>query len=89
VPRRKTIPWRALDAEALVLDVRSGMLYPLNSVAARIWHLCDGARDEEEIVRAIAAEFDAEEPVIRADVARFLDELAAAGLVTIDTRRGG
>jgi|KBSSwiStaDraftv2_1062776.scaffolds.fasta_scaffold686132_2 hypothetical protein len=84
-PRRRHVPWRTLDTEALVVDVSGGTLYPLNSVAARIWELCDGARSVEDIVHALAHEFDAEDAVIRRDAERFIDELTAARLVEIAT----
>ena len=84
-PRRRQVPWRTLDTEALVVDVSGGTLYPLNSVAARIWELCDGARSVEDIVHALAHEFDAEDAVIRRDAERFIDELTAARLVEIAT----
>ena len=84
-PRRRRVPWRTLDTEALVVDVSGGTLYPLNSVAARIWELCDGARSFEDIVHALAREFDAEDAVIRRDAERFIDELTAARLVEIAT----
>jgi len=84
-PRRRQVPWRTLDTEALVVDVSGGTLYPLNSVAARIWELCDGARSFEDIVHALAHEFDAEDAVIRRDAERFIDELTAARLVEIAT----
>jgi hypothetical protein len=84
-PRRRTVPWRTLDTEALVVVVRGGTLYPLNSVAARIWELCDGARSVDEIVRALASEFDADESVIRREAERFIEELTAARLVDIGT----
>ena len=88
-PRRRQVPWRTLDTEALVVDVSGGTLYPLNSVAARIWELCDGARSLDDIVRAVASEFDAEEDVIRRDTERFIDDLTAARLVEITTARSG
>ena len=58
-PCRKHVPWRALDTEALVVDVKAGLLYPLNSVGARIWEMSDGQRTVDEIVRTITDEFDA------------------------------
>ena len=79
-PRRRMVPWRTLDTEALVVDVGGGKLYPLNSVAARIWELCDGARSTAEIVRVLAEEFDADEHLIRRAAERFVAALAAAGL---------
>lgn len=85
-PCRKPVPWRALDTEALVVDVKTGVLYPLNSVAARIWQLCDGERTLEDILATLAAEFDAEEATIRADAQRFIDELANARLISLVER---
>lgn len=85
-PCRRQVPWRVLDTEALVVDVKTGVLYPLNSVAARIWQLCDGGRTLDEIVAALAAEFDAEEATIREDARRFVDELANARLISLIER---
>ena len=85
-PRRRAVPWRTLDTEALVVDVGGGTLYPLNSVAARIWQLCDGARSVDDIARVLADEFEADEAVIRRDAERFIDDLVAAKLVEIGQR---
>lgn len=82
-PCRKSAPWRVLDTEALVVDVRGGLIYPLNRVATRIWQLCDGAHTIDAIVRALVDEFDADEATIRSDAMTFLDELARAGLIVI------
>ena len=83
-PVRKQTPWRMLDEEAVVLDVKKGLLYPLNTVGARVWALCDGARSIDRIVDAIVAEFDAAPDTIRHDVTTFIAELVSAGLVTCD-----
>jgi coenzyme PQQ synthesis protein D (PqqD) len=88
-PVRRSVPWRTLDTEALVVDVKGGLLYPLNSVGARIWDLCDGARSLDEIVGLLTAEFEAPEPTIRADAIEFIERLADAKLVSIERRRRG
>lgn len=88
-PRRRSMPWRTLDTEALVVDVKSGLLYPLNSVGARIWELCDGARSVDDIVGVVAGEFAAPEATIRADTVEFIERLADAKLVSIERRRKG
>jgi hypothetical protein len=88
-PVRRSVPWRTLDTEALVVDVKGGLLYPLNSVGARIWDLCDGARSVDEIVGLLTAEFEAPEPTIRGDAIEFIERLADAKLVSIERRRRG
>ena len=85
-PCRKRVPWRVLDTEALVVDVKAGLLYPLNSVGARIWQLADGQRTVDEIVQSIAAEFDADEKTIRQDAADFLRELRQRELISLDDK---
>ena len=85
-PWRKQVPWRVLDTEALVVDVKAGLLYPLNSVGTRIWELCDGERTVDEIVKIIAAEFDADEATILEDTTHFLQELAEAKLLSLDRK---
>ena len=66
-PSRRHVAWRALDTEAIVVDPKAGMLYPLNSVATRIWQLCDGTHTVGTIVDRLAEEF--------------LEALRAAGLI--------
>ena len=88
-PLRKPVPWRTLDTEALVVDVKGGLLYPLNAVGARIWELCDGARSVEAIVAALVAEFEAPEATIRADAVEFIERLADAKLISIERRSQG
>ena len=88
-PVRKSVPWRTLDTETLVVDVKGGLLYPLNTVGTRIWELCDGARSVEEIVATLAVEFEAPEATIRADAIEFVERLAGAKLVSIERRRKG
>jgi hypothetical protein len=88
-PVRKPVPWRTLDTEALVVDVKAGLLYPLNTVGARIWELCDGARSVEEIVAALVVEFEASEATIRADAVEFIERLADAKLISVERRRKG
>ena len=86
-PCRRQVPWRVLDTEALVVDVKAGLLYPLNSVGARIWQLSDGQRSVDEIVQCLATEFDADEKTIRQDAADFIRELRQRGLISLDDKQ--
>jgi coenzyme PQQ synthesis protein D (PqqD) len=83
-PCRKQVPWRAIDTETLVVDVKAGLLFPLNSVATRIWQLCDGQRTVDEIVQIITAEFDADQKTIRRDTAEFIQELLRRHLISLE-----
>jgi hypothetical protein len=84
-PVRKQVPWRIIEGESLLVDVKAGLLFPLNSVGTRIWQLCDGQRTAAEIVQAILAEFEADEPSVLADTEHFLRALLERGLISLET----
>jgi hypothetical protein len=83
-PRRRAVPWRTIDTEAVVVDVKSGLLYPLNAVGATIWDLCDGSRTVDDIVASLVDAFDADPARIADDARTFLAALAAADLITTE-----
>lgn len=82
-PLRKQVPWRVIDVESLVVDVKAGLIYPLNSVATRIWQLCDGQRTVEEIVQIVAAEFETDGQTAREDTTGFIQELLHRELISL------
>lgn len=79
--RRKDIPWRKIDTEALIVNPKTSLIYPLNSTAVRIWELIDGEKDAQQITVIIADEFEADEETIKNDVSDFIGQLKDAGLV--------
>lgn len=81
IPVRLDIPWRNIDGNAIVVQPKEGVLYPLNSVATRIWILSDGTRNVEEIVAALISEFEGEPDEIRKDSLLFLEALEKVSLI--------
>jgi hypothetical protein len=65
----------------VLLNMESGRYYSLNEVGARAFELCDGTRTMCDIAAIIAGEYDAPEPVIRADVLNLLRELRDESLL--------
>ncbi len=53
----------------------------LEGSAAVIWQAVDGERTPAEVVRSVAASFEAEPGDIEVDVVAFLESLADAGLI--------
>ena len=70
-----------IDDEVVLMDLASGHFFSLEGTSLAVWRLIDGNRSEDGIVAALAAQYD--EPVERVavDVAAFLAELRAAGLL--------
>lgn len=62
-----------------VILIISGMMHQLNLVGGRIWSLCDGSRDQGQLVEALLAEFDGDHGEISADVGEFVDDLLKRG----------
>lgn len=70
-----------LDGEAAILDPRAARVHHLDATARAVWDACDGATGADTIARTLGARFGADPAVVRADLARLVTELAAAGLV--------
>jgi len=66
----------------VLLNLDDGQYYALDEVGGRVWELSDGSRSVREIAGALAAEYDAPEAEIQADVLELLQELMGEGLVT-------
>jgi hypothetical protein len=82
---RITIPesvlFRDLDGEAVLLDTVSGRYFGLNEVGTRMWSLLQRHGEIDEVCRALLAEYEAPEERLREDLLRFVDTLAAKGLI--------
>ena len=70
--RRPEIPWRVIEEEAVVVNPRTGLVYPLNPVGTRCWELADGSRTLSDIVEVICEEFEAPRESIERDVEAFI-----------------
>lgn len=70
-----------VDDETIIVSLESGEMFSLSGTARAIWEKLEAGVDEGELVDALAAEFDVEDDVLRADVAQFLADAREAGLV--------
>jgi hypothetical protein len=70
-----------LGGEAVILGLRDGVYYGLDSVGARIWELIAEPRRVAELVATIVEEFDVTAERCEHDVIALLNDLAARGLV--------
>jgi hypothetical protein len=68
----------------VLLDVQGGMLLASNPIGARIWELIEQQRSRVEIAGQLAAEYDISVERAEGDVASFVADLSARGLVTED-----
>ena len=72
-----------IDDEIVVMRLDNGEFFSLAGTAAAAWRLIDGKRGREELVAALAAQFDTPAADIAADVDDFLASLRDMGFVAV------
>lgn len=74
----------SLGDEVVVLSLRAGVYYGLNSVGARIWDLVKQPRSVDEILVTLLEEYEVDAVSCEQDLLTLLRELAAQDLITVD-----
>ena len=77
-----------MAGEAIVLNMKSGVYFGMDQVAALIWSLLEKPRTVGEIRDAIMKEYDVDSSTCEQDLRSFLDHLSSAGLIEIDHEAG-
>ncbi len=80
--RNKTVLWRELDGEVILLDPKQGCSYNLNQVGTLIWKMLDGQHTTADIVEAICEAFEVEPELALQDLKLLLDELRSNNLLS-------
>lgn len=72
-----------LQGEAVILNLKTGIYFGLNSVGVRIWELIQKPVNVSEISSAILAEYEVEPDRCEQDVLKLIDRLLEADLVEV------
>ena len=70
-----------LGGEAVILSLKTGKYYGLNSLGARIWELLQTPQSTAAIEATILSEFDVEADECSTEVRSFIDLLRSEGLI--------
>jgi Coenzyme PQQ synthesis protein D (PqqD) len=88
IPLRKADGFvsRCIGDDTIIVPVRGGVgdleaIFTLNPVASTVWDLIDGATSVEGLAAALSRHYEVDQATAAADVAEFVDLLAARGLV--------
>lgn len=85
---RVTVPGhvmvRQLGDECVMLDMASGYYFGLDPVGARIWQLLSQTSSLADIVERLSREYDVTPEQAESDVVRFVEELKANGLLSVE-----
>lgn len=89
---RKVVPWvthERLDDEVIAINLETGAYFAFDDVAADCWTLLVGGVAPDDIATTVAARYGATLDVVQADVAAFISELEANGLLEGDHGTNG
>ena len=70
-----------LNEEAVILSLKNGKYYGLNSVGVTIWKSLQTSVSIDEIETAVMNEYDVEEEICRVEVSRFLEKMLGEELI--------
>ena len=84
-PRKsQATAFRIINDEAVILNLDSSVYYTLNEVGARIWDLCDGTNNIENIAATICNEFEVTREIAFKDILELMNDLSQEGLITFN-----
>lgn len=72
-----------LAGEAVILNLKTGVYFGLNTVGARIWELIQEPTTVHEIMAVLLAEYEVEAPRLEDDLRSLLNQLSENQLVEI------
>lgn len=77
---KKELLKRDIAGETILVPVGKSVydsngLFALNSLGSYLWELIPNAENEESLVKAVLAEYEVSEDIVRHDIAEFLEKL--------------
>lgn len=78
-----------LGGEAAILNLKNSVYYGLNAVGVRIWDLIQEPKTADEVLGVLLEEYEVESNRCEHDLLALLQELAAHGLIEVQTKRDG
>jgi hypothetical protein len=82
---RRDIRFRTIGEEGVVIRQEAGEVLVVNEVGARVLALLDGRCSVDALVARLAEEFEVDAAVLRRDLAAYLEELLAGGVLEVVT----
>ncbi len=73
-----------LDGETVLLDMKNGQYFGLDSIGTRIWQLLVAGTRPDDIIDTLLAEYRVSPEQCQQDVAAFLQRLALRSLIAIN-----
>ena len=73
--KKRDIPWRIIEGEAIIVESDQGEIIHLNKTSAEIWDSIDGEKTVSDIIKHVCDTFDIKEKAAETDVLDFIKQL--------------
>ena len=80
---RPDVVFRQLDDEAVLLDLKSGTYFGLNTVGTRVWQLLVARTALSNVLDTLVDEYDVERAELECDLLSLSQELCTRGLTEL------
>ena len=77
----ETVVFGQFEGQTIVANTAGGESVALEGVAADVWHAVVAHGGRDAVVAALLEEYEVEEPVLRKDVCRLIEELVTRGML--------
>ena len=84
IKRREDVPYKEVEGELLLLNLKDGNYFGLNKTGAAIWKMLDGTKQFDDIAHALSRKFKISLKKATQDTEIFLKELKRYGLINIE-----
>jgi hypothetical protein len=75
------VVFREVDGEAVILNLRSGIYFGLDTAGTRIWQLIEQHQQLSMVLMQLGLEYEAPEEELERDLLRLATDLTEKGLV--------
>ena len=72
-----------LNGEAVILNMKNGKYYGVNTVGATIWEVIQKPASFEDVKSTVLMEFDVDEETCEEEIKTFLEKMAEEDLIEI------
>lgn len=83
VKRQENIPWKVIENEGILLNLRNGNYFTINEAGLFIWKLLDGSKNLEKIAKRISSRYNINKTLAFSDLLKFIKTLHIKRLLVI------
>lgn len=80
--KKKDVPWRIIDGEAIIVQVDNAEVIHLNKVGTFIWKNIEGKKKISDLIEDVCQNFDVDKDSAKKDVLEFIDEMVKKDLIS-------